>query len=149
MVVAVDGGGPGNRTDTIHYRGSNVQRRCVEHGRVHADGGYRGITELHTPTFAGGRIVRDAAWRRHRRRRARAEHCIARLKDWTSSETTDAVDTTWPTPPKRSPTSTISASQPANREVSGDLEGRDTWSPGDADSATSPDVHPGGADMPP
>ncbi|CAN5345498.1 hypothetical protein BH23ACT9_BH23ACT9_39520 [soil metagenome] len=83
LVIAVDGGGPGNRNDTIHYRGTDLQRRCVEHGRVYADGGYRGIPELHTPTFAGGRIVRDVAWRRHRRRRARAEHCIARLKDWT------------------------------------------------------------------
>lgn len=83
LVVAIEGGGPGNRNDTIHYRGTDVQRRCVEHGKVYADGGYRGISELHTPTFAGGRIVRDAAWRRHRKRRARAEHCIARLKDWT------------------------------------------------------------------
>ncbi|WP_170127891.1 transposase family protein [Euzebya rosea] len=82
LVVAVHGGGPGHRNDAIHFRGSGLQQRCVEHGRVYADGGYRGITELHTPAFAGGRIVRDAAWRRHRRRRARAEHCIARLKDW-------------------------------------------------------------------
>jgi hypothetical protein len=27
-------------------------------------------------------MVRDRAWRRHRRRRARAEQVIARLKDW-------------------------------------------------------------------
>ncbi|CAN5248972.1 hypothetical protein BH23ACT9_BH23ACT9_39050 [soil metagenome] len=47
-----------------------------------ADGSYRGIPELHTPVFAGGRILRDDVWRRHRKRRARAEHCIARLKDW-------------------------------------------------------------------
>jgi hypothetical protein len=32
--------------------------------------------------FARNRIVRDAAWRRHRRKRARVEHAIARLKDW-------------------------------------------------------------------
>ncbi|CAN5276758.1 hypothetical protein BH23ACT9_BH23ACT9_35970 [soil metagenome] len=47
-----------------------------------ADGTYRGIPELHTPVFAGGRIVRDEVWRHHRKRRARAEHCIDRLKDW-------------------------------------------------------------------
>lgn len=82
LVIAIDGGGPGNRNDVVHYRDTDVQRRCVEHGRVYADGGYRGIPELHTPTFAGGRIVRDTVWRRHRRRRARTEHCITRLKDW-------------------------------------------------------------------
>ncbi len=82
LVVAINGGGPGNRNDTIHYQGPEVQRHCIQHGRVYADGGYRGIPELHHPTFAGGRIVRDAAWRRHRKRRARAEHAIARLKDW-------------------------------------------------------------------
>ncbi|AXV10305.1 Putative transposase for insertion sequence element IS112 (plasmid) [Euzebya pacifica] len=82
LVIDITGGGAGNRNDTIPYRDSTVQQRCAEHGRVYADGGYRGITELHTPTFAGGRIVRDAAWRRHRKKRARAEHCIARLKDW-------------------------------------------------------------------
>src|SRR6185295_10109213 len=34
------------------------------------------------PTFRGNRILRDRAWRRHRRRRARVEHAIARLKNW-------------------------------------------------------------------
>lgn len=58
LVIAVDGGGPGNRNDTIHYRGSTIQDHCRSHGRVLADGGYRGIPELHTPVFAGGRIVR-------------------------------------------------------------------------------------------
>jgi hypothetical protein len=48
LVIAITGGGPRSRNDTVHYRGSTVQQRCVEHGRVYAD---------------GGRIVRDAAWR--------------------------------------------------------------------------------------
>jgi hypothetical protein len=52
------------------------------HARVLADGGYRGIPELVTPAFQGNRIRRDRAWRRHRRRRARIEHAIARLKNW-------------------------------------------------------------------
>ncbi len=47
-----------------------------------ADGGYRGVPELVTPIFRNNRIVRDRAWRRHRKRRARAEHAIARLKNW-------------------------------------------------------------------
>jgi hypothetical protein len=49
---------------------------------VLADGGYRGVPELITPIFRSNRIVRDQPWRRHRKRRARVEHAIARLKDW-------------------------------------------------------------------
>lgn len=81
-VIATTAGGPGNRNDPIHYRGSAVETLCREHGRVLADGGYRGVPELRTPQFANNRIVRDRQWRRHRRRRARVEHAIARLKDW-------------------------------------------------------------------
>lgn len=81
-IVATSAGGPGNRNDTVHYRGSAVAMRCKYHGRVLADGGYRGVTELVTPVFRGNRIVRDAAWRRHRHRRAKVEHAIARLKTW-------------------------------------------------------------------
>lgn len=81
-IVAVAGGGPGNRNDPVHYRGSLVQMLCRQHRRVLADGGYRGIEELITPGFRGRRIVRDRAWRRHRKRRARVEHAIARLKNW-------------------------------------------------------------------
>lgn len=81
-VVAVGGAGPGNRNDTVHYRGSPIERLCTRHRRVLADGGYRGIDELVTPVFRSNRIVRDQAWRRHRARRARVEHVIARLKTW-------------------------------------------------------------------
>jgi hypothetical protein len=82
QVVAIAAGGPGHRNDPVHYRGSCIEALCREHGRVLADGGYRGIHELVTPVFAGRRIVRDRRWRRHRRRRARVEHAIARLKNW-------------------------------------------------------------------
>lgn len=81
-IVATAAGGPGNRNDTVHYRGSAIQALCQHHGRVLADGGYRGVAELVTPVFRGNRILRDLAWRRHRRRRARIEHAIARLKNW-------------------------------------------------------------------
>ena len=81
-VVATSSGGPGNRNDPVHYRGSHVAALCQAHGRVLADGGYRGIPELVTPVFQGSRIRRDRAWKRHRRRRARIEHAIARLKNW-------------------------------------------------------------------
>lgn len=81
-VIAAEARGPGNRNDPIHYRGSALEPLCQRHGRVLADGGYRGVAELVTPHFVGRRMRRDAAWRRHRRRRARVEHAIARLKDW-------------------------------------------------------------------
>ena len=81
-VVATTAGGPGNRNDPYHYRGSDVAHRAREHGRVLADGGYRGVDELVTPRFRKNKIVRDYRWRRHRKRRARVEHAIARLKNW-------------------------------------------------------------------
>jgi len=81
-IVATVAGGPGNRNDPVHYRGSTIETLCRQHGRVLADGGYRGIRELVTPRFRGRRILRDRAWRRHRKRRARVEHALARLKNW-------------------------------------------------------------------
>jgi hypothetical protein len=81
-IVATAASGPGNRNDPVHYRGSNIETLCKQHGRVLADGAYRGVPELVTPVFRGNRILRDRAWRRHRRRRARVEHAIARLKNW-------------------------------------------------------------------
>lgn len=81
-IVGTSAGGPGNRNDPVHYLRSPLQALCTWHGRVLADGGYRGIPELRIPVFRNNRIVRDRAWRRHRRRRARVEHAIARLKNW-------------------------------------------------------------------
>ena len=81
-IIATTAGGPGNRNDPLHYRGSDIERLFRRHGRVLADGGYRGVTELVTPVFRHNRIVRDRRWRRHRRRRARVEHAIGRLKNW-------------------------------------------------------------------
>jgi hypothetical protein len=59
-VVATAAGGAGNRNDPIHYRGSVVELLCKSHGRVLADGGYRGVTELVMPRFRANRILRDA-----------------------------------------------------------------------------------------
>jgi hypothetical protein len=81
-VICVAAGGPGNRNDPVHYRGSAVEAMCRLHKRVLKDGGYRGVAELITPVFRRNRIVRDHVWRRHRKRRARVEHALARLKDW-------------------------------------------------------------------
>jgi hypothetical protein len=81
-VIAISGGGPGNRNDPVHYRGSEIEALCRYHRRVLADGGYRGQRHLVLPRFRGRRITRDQTWRRHRKRRVRVEHAIARLKCW-------------------------------------------------------------------
>jgi hypothetical protein len=66
----------------VYDRGSHIDILCKQHGRTLADSGHRGVPELITPVFRGNRLPRDRAWRRHRRRRARVEHAIARLKNW-------------------------------------------------------------------
>ena len=81
-VIAITGGGTGNRNDPIHYVGSHIEALCRYHRRVLADGGYRGQRHLVIPRFRGRRIIRDRVWRRHSNRRARIEHTIARLKCW-------------------------------------------------------------------
>lgn len=40
------------RMDPIHYRGTRIEQLCGHHGRVLADGGYRGVPELVTLSFA-------------------------------------------------------------------------------------------------
>jgi hypothetical protein len=50
--------------------------------RISGDGGYRGIGGIRSPRRGpDGRIIKDRTYRRFRRRRAVAEHTIARLKD--------------------------------------------------------------------
>lgn len=73
-VVAICGGGPGNRNDLVHYRASELPEPAVSHGRVLAASSYRDGTELHTPTLDGRSIRRDQVRREHRPRRARAQH---------------------------------------------------------------------------
>jgi len=81
-IIATSAGGAGHRNDPIHYRGSRIEMPCTTQGCVLADGGYRGVPELVTPVFRKNRIVRDRAWRSHRKRRARVEHALAHLKTW-------------------------------------------------------------------
>jgi hypothetical protein len=50
-VIATFAGGPGHRNDVVHYRSSPIEELCRWHGRVLADGGYRGVPELVTPVF--------------------------------------------------------------------------------------------------
>ena len=66
-------GGAGNRNDPIHYRGTHVEAQCRAHARVLADTRCRGVPELITPVFRKHRIIRDRAWRSHRKRRVRVE----------------------------------------------------------------------------
>lgn len=79
LVIAIQGAGPGNRNDPC----ATGTRRCST-AASHMGGCSPTVATAatHTPAFARGRIVRDNPWRRHRRQRARVEHCIARLNDW-------------------------------------------------------------------
>jgi hypothetical protein len=83
-VVAVGTGWPGNRNDQPVFRATLATRADVTgHRRLIGDGGYRGVEGVRSPARGpDGRIIRDRRWRQFRRRRAAAEHVIARLKDW-------------------------------------------------------------------
>jgi DDE family transposase/DDE superfamily endonuclease len=83
-VVAVGAGWPGNRNDVVVFRATLADRVAASgHRRLAGDGGYRGAPGVITPRRGpDGRIVRDQAYRRFARRRAGAEHVLARLKDW-------------------------------------------------------------------
>jgi len=74
-IIATSADNPNNHNDPVHYRWSlckttNVSWRTAD------------IEECPSLSFRRNRIVRDRAWRRHRRRRARVEHAIARLETW-------------------------------------------------------------------
>ena len=79
-VTAVSPAWPGNRNDIVVAR---AELDLNNYGCLLGDGGYQGLPDIETPRRGpDGRIVRDHAWRRHRRIRASVEHVIARLKDW-------------------------------------------------------------------
>ncbi|MGW2936798.1 transposase, partial [Streptomyces sp. NPDC001156] len=79
-VVAVGDSWPGNRNDIVVFR-ETLAATLPGHPRLSRDGGYRGSDRIRTPQRAAdGRIIKDHNYRRFRRR-AVAEHTIARLKD--------------------------------------------------------------------
>jgi hypothetical protein len=80
-IVAVGEAWPGNRNDTVVFR-ETLAKTLPEHPRLIGDGGYRGNPHITSPRRGpDGRIIPDRNHRRFRKRRARAEHTIARLKD--------------------------------------------------------------------
>jgi hypothetical protein len=59
-----------------------LARTLADHPRLSGDGGYRGSDRIRAPRRGpGGCIIKDRSYRRFRKRRAVAEHTIARLKD--------------------------------------------------------------------
>ncbi|MGV9563707.1 transposase [Streptomyces sp. NPDC003480] len=80
-VAAVSETWPGNRNDVIVFR-ETLGRTLPDHPHLSGDGGYRGSDRIRTPQRGpDGRIIKDRNYRRFRKRRAVAEHTIARLKD--------------------------------------------------------------------
>lgn len=64
------------------YRATTTPE-VASHHRLIGDGGYQGVEGVTPPRRGpGGRIIRDAAWRRFRKRRATVEHVLAELKVW-------------------------------------------------------------------
>jgi hypothetical protein len=80
-IVAVGDAWPGNRNDIVVFR-ETLATTLPDHPRLSGDGGYRGSDRIRTPRRGpDGRIIKDRNYRRFRKRRAVAEHTIARLKD--------------------------------------------------------------------
>jgi hypothetical protein len=80
-VAAVGKTRPGNRNDVVVFR-ETVGSTLPAHPRLSGDGGYRGIDRIRSPRRGpDGKIIKDRAYRRFRKRRAVAEHTLARLKD--------------------------------------------------------------------
>ncbi|MGW4559444.1 transposase [Streptomyces sp. NPDC004365] len=80
-IVAVGAAWPGNRNDAVVLR-ETLAKTLPDHPRLSGDGGYRGSDRIRTPRRGpNGRIIKDRNYRRFRKRRAVAEHTIARLKD--------------------------------------------------------------------
>jgi hypothetical protein len=79
-IVAAGEAWPGNRNDTPVFR-ETLGRTLPGHPRLTGDGGYRGNPNVQSPRREpDGRIIKDLNHRRFRKRRARAEHAIARPK---------------------------------------------------------------------
>jgi hypothetical protein len=73
-LAAVSEAWPGNRNDTVVFK-ETLGKTLPEHPRLIGDGGYRGNPHINSPRRGpGGRIAKDRAYRRFRKRRAVAEH---------------------------------------------------------------------------
>ncbi|MEU5023098.1 transposase [Streptomyces milbemycinicus] len=80
-VVAVGRAWPGNRNDVVVFL-ETLGQTVPAHPRLSGDGGYWGIGTVRSPLGGpNGKIIKDRAYRRFRKRRAVAEHALARLKD--------------------------------------------------------------------
>ncbi|MGW5482748.1 transposase family protein [Streptomyces sp. NPDC004008] len=80
-VIAVGDAWPGNRIDVVVFR-ETLGKTLADHPRLSGDGGYRGSDRIRTPRRRpDGPIIKDRNYRRFRKRRAVAEHTLARLKD--------------------------------------------------------------------
>jgi hypothetical protein len=80
-VVTVGEAWPGNWHDAVVFR-ETVGKTLPDHPRISGDGGYHGGRRIRTPRRGpNGRIIKDRNQRRFRKRRAVAEHVIARLKN--------------------------------------------------------------------
>ena len=64
------------------YRGSSIEALCHQHGRVLADGGYRGVRELVTPVFRATESSATELGVAIVAEQPGVEHAIARLKNW-------------------------------------------------------------------
>jgi len=81
-IVAIGDAWPGNRNDIVAYR-ATMAAQVAGHLRLIGDGGYQSAAGVTGPTRGpDGRIIKDAAWRRFRKRQATAEHVLAELKVW-------------------------------------------------------------------
>jgi len=80
-VVAVGKAWPGNRNDVVVFR-ETLEPNLPDHPRLSGDGGYQGIARIRSPKRGpDGKILKDRNYRRFTKRRAVAEHTLARLKD--------------------------------------------------------------------
>lgn len=80
-IVAVGEAWAGNRNDVVVFW-ETLGKTLPDHPRLSGDGGYQGIGRIRSPWRGPDRkIIKDRAYRRFRKRRAVAEHTIARLKD--------------------------------------------------------------------
>ena len=79
-VVFVGHAWPGNRRDAVVFR-ETVPDEIVHHPRLIGDGGYQGVSGVGVPRRGpDGKMVRDLAWHRRRKRRATVEHVLAEMK---------------------------------------------------------------------